>query len=361
MWGQDAFTTRVLVNTSEVGAFDQARVRLVDSELATSDVVLADIDDVPMLESGDGCDRDGVENLCPDGEVCARSANPTYRCVVSTAPSLDSVTLYETVDGDSRFWAIEADGRDRDYDAAGLRIDILDVDDTPIVEDHPSEFDAVEWNGDRFTGHFVVSLPADLEYAVIQLRAYDQGGASSEEMVAEPEPPPLLSRGDACDRRGRFGVCRAGDLCFEEVVLGGEGLTCRRESSACAADVPVIDLNGFQRGARWIASAHNASWPLDSVGSCGSASSTVIFRFDAAVAGRYVFTTASAAEGADTILSARTACRAEATELACNDDRADGDLLSEVSVALNANERVYLLAAGYGSWTGLFTLTAERR
>ena len=90
-------------------------------------------------------------------------------------------------------------------------------------------------------------------------------------------------------------------------------------------------------------------------GSCGGNGPEQVLEFVAPAAGRWFFTTARPDTTVDTVLYVQTECGQAASEIACNDD-GGADFHSELSLDLQADQRVFVVLDGFGQEGGSVTL-----
>lgn len=153
-----------------------------------------------------------------------------------------------------------------------------------------------------------------------------------------------------------------------DTTIDKEAATCRaRPMPRCA--VNPIPLPAEAPAGQCVPLALSGSLPLlrtertsqrsNAVGGAtcgggGNRASDLTFRFTAQRAGFYTFRTSPSTF--DTVLYVRDA-NCAGRELACNDDRGDGTLESEVVVSLRAKQTVIVAVDGFRQESGDFTLT----
>jgi hypothetical protein len=191
-------------------------------------------------------------------------------------------------------------------------------------------------------------------------------GTESDPLVVPVAVPRPIARGEACDLPPTLvRACAPTDVCLD---LGGAAdpapPACVDRLGECPAAWAVVDLDAaINPAGGWSVQGDNSQTPYRTEAACDRGTGNAdVYAFTAAVAGNYRFVTSMLAMGVDTVLFARSACLDPAVdaELGCDDDGA-GNLASELELALDAGETVYLFVTRYGEERGgAYTLLGER-
>ncbi|MCB9523087.1 MAG: hypothetical protein H6702_06865 [Myxococcales bacterium] len=302
---------------------------------------------------GDACDPHEVVDHCPAGSACRGTP---AACVTRSAPVVEAAEAWWAADPPA--FALEVHGHDPDGDVVGAWVAVFDADGQPSGE-ASRPFDGVASAPD---GGFTAWLgfPANPEVRVAHARVgvVDAEGLASEPAEAEVTGPVAVAAGDACDPWGARTRCPAGTHCV------GQPAACAVPAATCPQDAPVAALEPAGEG-RFEARLVLSPGPGVPPATCGGGAAPVAVPFTPVAGGRWILeATADSADG-DPVLSVRTHCAHAAawSELACNDDRAPGDLGARLAVTLAPGAPVYVVVDGYqgpeGYWAGPVTLTAR--
>lgn len=346
---------------------EAVQVRLLDAREHQSEPVTAEPSRPGPVAAGGACDVARIRNVCAQGTACL---DPTgageARCVAPTAPVL--VRAKGAYDPETLLVGFLVDGVDPDRDATGMRLELLDADgDIAASGDVP--FDFVRFEEDAFTAMVSVRLNRDRGLVSARLVPFDAEGLRGPAFDAGRFGPPLVAdEGDPCDPLGAQAECRGGAACFQ---ADADSLpACGVPEVQCPeAWGEPVDLAAWADGDVWRYRGDLTTRYNVTRGSCGGGSAQTILRFTPPEDGVYTFVTYSLAGGADTVLYARSHCGYDparaAVERACNDDISIENAFSLLTLALRADEPVFVFVDGAstanGAWRGPYTLTVRRQ
>jgi hypothetical protein len=193
-----------------------------------------------------------------------------------------------------------------------------------------------------------------------------ESGVASNALVVPVAVPRPIARGEACDLPPTLvRACAPTDVCLD---LGGPAdpapPQCVDRLGECPIAWAVVDLDAaIDPAGGWSVQGDNSQTPYRTEAACDRGTGNAdVYAFTAALAGNYRFATSMLAMGVDTVLFARSACLdpSVGAELGYDDDGA-GNLASELELALDANETVYLFVTRYGEGRGgVYTLLGQR-
>jgi hypothetical protein len=288
-------------------------------------------------------------------------------------PTLTSAALF--ANADASVLGFQVEGGDPDLDVRALGVRLFDADGADLLGEAGPVDLALEAGELTFPRPGRVSVRAvrlvgldATEIAAVEVGLVDAFGGRSAVRRLVPEPTPVVARGEVCDLEEAFAACTPPDRCRAGAGGGADpDGTCQEVRDDCPPEFgEVVDASGpdFRTGDTSWAYSGDTSLRIDQAsGSCGAAGgSEEPVRFEAPLAGLYVFRTA-VGDGRDTVLYARSQCgeAAPEAELGCNDDAPGGGTLnSELTLALDAGQVVYVFVDGFGGgFGGPFTLTIE--
>jgi hypothetical protein len=204
--------------------------------------------------------------------------------------------------------------------------------------------------------------------AAVEVGLVDAFGGRSGVRRVVPQVTPVVGRGEVCDLEGAFAACAQPDRCRGGAGGGAdpEG-TCEEVRDDCPpefGDVVDVSAPAYRVGdTSWAYMGDTAQRIDQTSGTCGGGGAPEEpVQFAAPADGLYVFRTA-VDDGRDTVMYARSRCGEAALEaqLDCNDAApVGGTLNSELTLALQAGQVVYVFVDGFGGgFGGPYTLTIE--
>jgi len=368
---------------------DPARLRIAvaDDSGLFSETIIIDFAAPRRLAAGAACTVPEARDVCPRGQGCQPAPGTEEgTCVAANAPVIGSVTARMANDQ----LALHVTGTDPEANPRGVRLSFLDGRGQPVpFGDAPTaEFEPPigQWNvaGDAFdmvallplqnlidcnaTGDAAFRVCADagepqeecdaafqeagqacFDAAVVALagaqtlevEVYDATLRISAPVSDRVEPPGPLAQDDRCAPDQALGTCPPGMFCV------GAPSICDQAPIGCG-DAPVTDLTGVRPGAngrRVVPGDYGDAPPQGPGGTCGGGGPVDIYEFAAAVGGVYSFEITE--HGLDSLMYLRSQCLVPDSELVCNDDIAQDNLLSRVEAELFAGQVVYLFVDSY--------------
>ncbi len=352
----------------------------------------------PLLFARDLC---GVEDVVvsrdcarPDRDRRARitaelSAGETFSLFVGSAdadwagafhlrgwrpapPTLNTAELF--ANADASVLGFQLEGGDPDLDVRAFSVRLFDADGADLLgEDAPVDLrlEAGELTfprPGRVSVRAVRLLGLDARsIAAVEVGLVDAFGGRSGLRRVVPQVTPVVARGEVCDAEAAFAACTPRPLPGRRRRRADPEGTCQEVRDDCPAEFgPIADLSdpAFRVGdTAWAYAGDSTLRGDQGAGSCGGfGAPDEPMRFEAPVDGLYVFRT-SVADGRDTVMYIRSRCDAAEpdAELDCNDDAPGGGTLnSELTLALQAGDVVYVFVDGFGgAFGGPFTLNIE--
>ena len=225
------------------------------------------------------------------------------------------------------------------------------------------DFDTIEQEDGVFHAELATILPAELGVpATAFVVVFDGQDLRSEPVELTFLAPPAVAHGAVCDVVTAMSVCPEGELCYFEDPEADEEPTCIEAETECPAGWDVVDLGEHEDEGRYQYNGDTTGLEYGEGGTCGGGSGAEVLSFTAPEAGSWLFETWSRAQEADTVLYVRSFCGypAPGAQLGCNDDiDYPNDTMSQVIVALEADQTVYVFVDGYGGWQGAYRLYVE--
>jgi hypothetical protein len=370
---------------------DRARLRVSSSEDVWSAPLEANVGTPRSVGMAAPCDPRRVVDQCAEGAACLGEPST---CQPAAPPVLLSARAY--LQPDVMTLGLRVLGVDPDDDLTAVELLPLDGAGAPLALDADGGFQAVapEWIAEAPEGQRELAVaapavfeaacvppaqdeydrcvsrgedePACLERAIaladscfveqmprlrsVRVRLLDAGGQRSESLEVEWEAVPELVAGDRCDGPGATGVCPEGTGCAA-LVEDAQAPRCEAPRAECPEAWSAVEL-----GEETHESA-GAEGP-GGHGSCGGGRG-VPHRYVPTRSGAHRVDAWAVEPGRDPVLWARSHCAFEdlGFELACNDDRAPGELDSALDLRLVEGEPVFLFVSGFaGSPLGAYRL-----
>ena len=343
------------------------RLQLRDSRNNTSEWVRVELEAPPPAEAEAACDPDRILDNCVEGFACLdRDEDEAFTCSEVTAPTFVAGEAWHNPMASTL--GVEAMGIDPDGDVVGAFLELIDDAEERIASGTFEFRDLVQEDG-NYTGYFSFNVRDDLEYTAIRVTVRDSEGLESEPMVLQLGEPSTVEADDPCDVLNARTLCPEGTVCYapdEETPA-----TCGEPPTTCPeawGEIPSVNDHG--ESPEWRYNGSNEGAEDFSRGSCGGGAGQEVLVFTAPETGAYSFIT-DGADGADTVLSARSHCGLSGVEypdleLACNDDLGRGEPLSLVRLDLEADQVVYIVVDGFvdndgAAWNGAYTLVGRKQ
>lgn len=218
-----------------------AKVSIVDGTDQLSEELEATIGQQTALKLNDACDPTNVKDRCDIGQSC--SGVPS-KCAAGVKPTLEEVKYLKTPFGPQ----ILANGSDPDDDLGKLKIELLDLQNKPVIVDElatpTSVIDTDFTDGSTGGKFFLYSLatpPLEEKVPRVRVTAFDALSNQSNVMVANLASITRGANGAKCDPRG-FSGCIADYVCSPGLptVMSTCAKTSNVRIGACAA-APKLD------------------------------------------------------------------------------------------------------------------------
>lgn len=288
-------------------------------------------------------------------------------------PTLTSAALF--ANADAAVLGFQVEGGDPDLDVRALGVRLFGADGADLLGEAGPVDLALE------AGELTFPRPGRVSVRAVRLLGLDAGAIAAVEVGlvdafggrsgvrrVVPQVTPVVGRGEVCDLEGAFAACTPPDRCRGGAGGGAdpEG-TCEEVRDDCPpefGDVVDVSAPAYRVGDTSWAYMGDTALRIDQTsGTCGGGGAPEEpVQFAAPADGVYVFRTA-VDDGRDTVMYARSRCGEAALEaqLDCNDDApVGGTLNSELTLALQAGQVVYVFVDGFGGgFGGPYTLTIE--
>lgn len=324
---------------------------LIDLAGNESNLVSADLMDLPRPGAGDVCDPEGVLSRCITGASCDEDSSV---CLADEPPVLTDVTLFRV--GPDIYHAVMT-GSDVENDVRSFEHTFVNAEGGDVgahLDMHAGFVDPVTGLA-SFMAQGIVDLTSspgggDTPAAAtgIRFELVDGAGNQSNSVIAHWVELPNVSAGGSCDPDGFFNRCvdhhtcdRATERCAESLSL-----ICAGPLETLISGVPVM---GDSRG----------EFEL-SRGTCGGDGPEVVYELTLPADADVELTTDLRGTGdTDTVLYVREVCSDPDTELGCHDDVDGGSLVVSSTLRLSLTAGTYSVIVDTLSLGGPFELLAE--